>query len=188
MMKRKRIWISLLVGMLVCVVAGGGVWWRRQHPQSYCEVSPNGGHTIEYRMCIDKNEYQFGESIHVTFTIKNINDDVDQPDFGPLEFGNGTGPAMDICDPWQHACWSDERTLTEDDKHFVLELWESRTLTWTWPTTTAHLDYIKERMATNYKPHCFSNALAGCDAWPLELECVFSGPWIAYGECAGWGP
>lgn len=184
MMKRKGIWISLLIGVLVCVIAGGVVWWRQQHPQPYCITTQNGSRTIEYKMCTDKERYQFGESIHMTFTIKNISGDTDRKYFGPLEFDNSTGPAMDICDPWLHACWSDERNLTEDDKHFVLKLRESRTLTWTWPTTSEHFDYIEERIATNYDERCFAGALAGCEAWASSLECT-AGPWIVYGECSG---
>ena len=183
MMKRKWIWIGLLIGVLVCAVAGGVLWWRQQHPQPYCLVTQNGSRTIEYKMCTDKKKYQYGEPIHVTFTIRNISGDTGRKSFGPLEFGNGTGPAMDICDPWQHACWSDEQTLTEEDKHFVLKLRESRTLTWTWPTIPEHLDYIKERMIYS-DGRCFSDSLAGCEASTTRLECI-SGPGIFYGECPG---
>jgi hypothetical protein len=176
-----------LIGGLVCAVAGGVLWWRQQHPQPHCSVSQDGSRTREYTMCTDKQKYEFGEPIHITFTIKYISRGTGLQKYSSMEFGNGTGPAMDICDPWQHACWSDERTLTEEDKHFMLKLRESRTLTWTWPTTTEHFDYIVERVAVTYdSTHCVANALAGCEASTTRLECI-SGPWIVYGECSGWG-
>jgi len=187
MMKRKGIWIGLLIGVLVCAVAGGVLWWRQQHPQPYCSVIQDD--IAEYKMCTDKRGYQFSEPIHITFTIKNISADTGQQSFGLLEFGNNTEPAMDICDPWGYACWSDGRTLTVDDKHFVLGLGESRTLTWTWPTTSDHLSYIKERMDTNYNVRCLSMVLRDCETWASRgrLECNSSGHRIAYGECSGWG-
>ena len=187
MMKRKWIWIGLLIGGLVCAVAGGILWWRQQHPRPYCKVGQRVGF-LEYKMCTDKQKYQFGEPIHITFTIKNISGDVNQKHSRSLKFGNGTGPAMDICDPWRYACWSDEQNLTEDDKHFVLRFGESRTLTWTWPTTTEHFAYIEERIAARiHHKRCIADALSGCQAWTARLECI-AGPWIVYGECSGWGP
>ena len=179
-MKRKWIWIGLLIAVLVCAVAGGVLWWRQQHPQPYCSVSQDGSRTREYTMCTDKQKYQFGEPIHITFTIKNISRGTGLQKYSSMEFGNGTGPAMDICDPWQHACWSDERTLTEEDKHFMLKLGESRTLTWTWPITPEHLDYINKRIieAYRYDRGCFANELSGCH-WTTKLQCI-SGPWIVY--------
>ena len=127
-------------------------------------------------MCTDKQKYQFGEPIHVTFTIKNISGDADQQYSGPLEFGNGVDPAMDICEPWEHTCWSDRQTLTEDDKHFVLKLRESRTLTWTWPATPEQLDRVTEQRFQSNPHTCPSMSMDGYWTWPPqgEPEPIFS--------------
>ncbi len=170
MMKRRWIWIGLLIAGLVCAVVGGVLWWRQQHPQPYCSVSQDGDRTTEYTMCTDKQKYQFGEPIHVTFTIKNISGGTGLQKYSSMEYGNGIDPAIDICDQAGHICWSDEQMLTEDDKHFILKLHESRTLTWTWPTTPEHLDYIKDLQSTLSPFVCQHMSLYGYETWPPQSK------------------
>lgn len=182
MMKHKGIRISPLMGVLLCAIVGGVVWWRWQHPQPYCEVNRDGSRTAEYRMCADKKEYRFGEPVHITFTIKNISGDTGRQDFGPIEFGNGVEPAMDICDDELYACWSNNRTLTDDDKRFTLQLRESRTLTWTMPTSPEYLDHLEERMRYSHDS-ILRIDLLGCETLTSRehMEC---GPYyiIIYGH------
>lgn len=174
-MKHKGIWISLLIGVLLCAVASGIVGWRWSHPQPYCKVEQSPGF-LEYEMCTDKKEYQLGDPIYVTFTIKNISADADRQEQAAWEFGNGVDPAMDICEPWGNICWSDEQILAEDDRHFVLKPQESHTLTWTWPTTPEQLNYLKEQQSQSNPYTCRGMSMDGYWTWPPqgELEPIFS--------------
>ncbi len=178
-MKRKELWISLLIGVALCVVAGGVVWWKPT--QAYCKVEQNPGF-LEYKMCTNKKEYQFGEPVYITFTITNIRDDPAQPNYGPVEFGNGTDPVMDICDDELYACWSNNQTLTDDDKHFTLEPGESHTLMWTMPTSPEYLDHLEERMRHSHDS-ILRIDLLGCETLTSRehMEC---GPYyiIIYGR------
>ena len=131
MNKKLLTWLSLALTLLVASLA---VWCT--HRQN-CKVTRDGDQSREYRMCTDKKRYRFGETVHVSFTITNISDH-------PLEFGDGSGPAMDICDLWK-MCWSSGRELTDEQKHFVLQPGESHTLGWNWsPSQVA-----TERIATS---------------------------------------
>ena len=120
MSKKLLTWLSLVLTLLL--VAGLAVWCAQREN---CDVGQDGSRAREYRMCTDKKRYRFGETVHVSFMITNISDH-------PLEFGNGSGPAMDICDTWYYACWSSDRKLTDEQKHFVLQPGESRILEWAW--------------------------------------------------------
>jgi hypothetical protein len=159
-------WIFLALALLL--IAGLVVWCTRREN---CKSFQDGSQVTESRMCTDKERYRFGEAVHVSFRITNISDH-------SLEFGDGSGPAMDICGPWQR-CWSDGRELTDEQKHFVLRPGESRTLEWTWPPS---LTYVEEEFATLHGGRAVPLDLRGCEAyWDGDTYCD-SYIYISYGR------
>lgn len=165
MSKRLLAWLSLVLTLLL--LAGLAVCCTQREN---CKVTHNGDQTEEYRMCTDEKRYHFGEAVHVSFTITNISDH-------PLEFGDGSGPAIDICDLWK-MCWSTGRELTDEQKHFVLQSGESRTLEWSWSPSQVATEHI----ATSPGGGAVSLDLRGCFmTWKGNTYC---GPevYIRYGR------
>jgi len=166
MSKKQLTWLSLALTLLL--VAGLAVWCTQREN---CNVGQDGSRAREYRMCTDKKRYYFGETVHVSFSITNISDH-------PLEFGDGSGPAMDICGQW-HRCWSNGRELTDEQRHFVLQPGESRTMDWTWPPS---LTYVEEELATLYGGGAVPLDLRGCYmTWKGNTHCG-SYIYIRYGR------
>lgn len=78
-------------------------------------------------LCVDKAEYSTGDTVHMTFTVKNALDE-------QITLGDGQQPVMDIC-PAQHQCLSQYQPDVAQMTQLVLEPSQSKTIQWDWPTT-----------------------------------------------------
>ena len=76
---------------------------------------------------VDKAEYQTGDTVHMTFTVKNALDE-------QIALDGGQRPVMDIC-PAQHQCVSQYQSEVAQLTRLVLEPGQSHTIQWDWPTT-----------------------------------------------------
>ena len=81
-MKRKGIWIGLLIVGLVCACTA-------TQPRWHCEEILNGARTQKYEICSDKKEYEYGETVRVRLTVTNLSAQ-------PLHLSGGSGPVMEI--------------------------------------------------------------------------------------------
>lgn len=124
-MKEKSRLLLLLALALALLTACG--------TRENCAVSHDPGRTRAFRICTDKRKYDFGEPIHITFTVTNISDET-------LEWNGGDEPAMDIRITPEH--WSDEQELVPELTRMTLEPDESRTIKWVWPTPGTDLSEI----------------------------------------------
>jgi hypothetical protein len=77
-------------------------------------------------LCVDKAEYNTGDTVHMTFTVKNALDE-------QIVLGDGQQPVMNIC-PAQHQCLSQYQPDVAQLTHLVLEPGQSKTIQWDWPT------------------------------------------------------
>ncbi len=77
-------------------------------------------------LCVDKAEYKTGDTVHMTFTVKNALDE-------QIVLDGGQPPVMDIC-PAQHQCLSQYQTDVAQLTRLVLEPGQSHTIQWDWPT------------------------------------------------------
>jgi hypothetical protein len=79
-------------------------------------------------LCVDKAKYKTGDTVHMTFTVKNALDE-------QIVLDGGQRPVMDIC-PAQHQCLSQYQPEVAQLTHLVLEPGQSHTIQWDWPTTS----------------------------------------------------
>ena len=82
-------------------------------------------------LCVDKAEYKTGDTVHMTFTVKNALDE-------QIVLDGGQPPVMDIC-PAQHQCLSQYQTDVAQLTRLVLEPGQSHTIQWDWPTPEVDL-------------------------------------------------
>ena len=117
----------LLVILVLVLLAACG-------PRENCMAGHDPLSTHQMRICADKEKYDFGAPIHVTFTVTNISDQ-------PLVLDGGDEAAIDINVKGEH--WSSERELTPDLTRVTLDPGESRTLEWVWPTPQTDLEALR---------------------------------------------
>jgi hypothetical protein len=80
-------------------------------------------------LCTDKTDYNTGDTVHVTFTVKNALDE-------QIVLDGGQQPVMDIC---AGGCFSQGQTIGTKLTHLVLEPGESHILRWDWPAPEVDL-------------------------------------------------
>ncbi len=76
-------------------------------------------------LCVDRTEYNKGDTVYITFTVKNTLDE-------PIVLDNSQQPVMDICVP-SMSCLSQYQPDVAQLTHLVLEPGQSHTLRWDWP-------------------------------------------------------
>jgi hypothetical protein len=124
MMKRKWMWIGLLIAGLACACTA-------TRPRWHCEETLNGARTLKYECCSDKKEYEYGETVRVRFTVTNLSAQ-------PLHLSGGSGPVMEILE--HELSWSATQSQTETQLTLAPEA--SHTIEWLWIPTQAHLEDI----------------------------------------------
>ena len=75
-----KTWLLLILALAPALLAACG-------PRENCAESYDDGKTNLARICIDGEKYDFGEPIHITFTVTNISDE-------PLTLDGGDEPAF----------------------------------------------------------------------------------------------
>jgi hypothetical protein len=123
-------WIVWLL-LALLLIAGMATGCRSAGPKENCAGGITADGEQEFQLCTDKAEYQYGEAVHIRFTITNLSEQ-------PLEYNGGSEAVMEICE--REVCQSDEQELTPELTRLVLEPGESRTIEWTWPPSKAYLD------------------------------------------------
>lgn len=78
-------------------------------------------------LCVDKAEYKTGDTVHMTFAVKNALDE-------QIVLDGGQRPVMDIC-PEHNQCLSQYQPDVAQLTRLVLEPGQSQTIEWNWPTT-----------------------------------------------------
>jgi hypothetical protein len=119
--------------------------------------------------CTDKRQYDKGDTVHITLTVKNGLDK-------QIVLGGGQQPVMDICDWRTKQCLSQAQPAVAGLTRLVLEPGQSHTIQWNWPTpevdVKGSLDQVNEVAITGY--------WVGKDGLQGELNLFFT-----YGEKIG---
>ena len=119
-------WLLLLLALALALLTTCG-------PKQNCAESHDPRNTRTLRICTDKKKYDFGEPVHITFTVTNISDET-------LEFDGGDKPVIDIGIAQEY--WSDGQELTPELTRVTLEPGESRTIELVWPTPRTDLEAL----------------------------------------------
>jgi hypothetical protein len=77
-------------------------------------------------LCVDKTDYNKGDIVHITFTVKNALDE-------PIVLDGGQQPAMDICFSYA-PCLSHYQPDIAQLTRLELGPGQSHTIQWDWPT------------------------------------------------------
>ncbi len=152
MMKRKWIWIGLLIAGLVCACTA-------MRPRWYCEEMLNGARTQKYEMCSDKREYEYGETVRVRFTVTNLSAQ-------PLHLSGGSSPVMEILDI-SDLSWSATQSQTETQLTLAPE--SSHTIEWLWIPTQAHLEDLFAKSQSRPFMTPFTGQVAGESVVGVEV-------------------
>ncbi len=88
-------------------------------------------------LCTDKDQYSEGDTVHITFSVKNLLDE-------PIVMDGGQQPVMDIC-RWleEDHCLSQTQAADQRLVHLVLEPGQIHTLEWAWLPSAAEMAQIR---------------------------------------------
>jgi hypothetical protein len=121
-----KYWLLLILAFALALLVACGM-------QENCAEAHNDDRTYRLHVCTDREKYDFGETVYITFTVTNVSDQ-------PVTLNGGDEPAIDI---WvTRDQWSNGRELTLDLTRVTLELGESRTIEFSWPTPPTDLDSL----------------------------------------------
>jgi hypothetical protein len=87
---------------------------------------------ITAKLCTDKTDYNNGDIVHITFTVKNLLDE-------QIVLDGGQQPVMDIC-VGAAPCLSHYQSAIAQLTRLVLEPGQSHTIQWDWPTPGVDMD------------------------------------------------
>ena len=106
-----------------------------------------GGDATIATFCTDKNQYNKGDIVHITLTVKNGLDK-------QIILDGGQQPVMDICVWRTKQCLSQGQPLETRLTHLVLEPGQSHVVQWDWPTPEVDikgaLDEVNEAYVKGY--------------------------------------
>ena len=122
--------ISLGFSLSACSIFSGpncdsGIEIR---PGNLATSTPQANAT-EATLCTDKAQYDKGDIVHITLTVKNLLDE-------QIVLDGGQQPVMDIC---AGGCFSSSQSAEAKLTRLVLEPGQSRTIQWDWPTSDVDL-------------------------------------------------
>jgi hypothetical protein len=83
-------------------------------------------------LCTDRTDYSKSDTVHITFTVKNLLDE-------QIVLGGGQQPVMDIC-VGAAPCLSHYQPEIAHFTRLVLEPGQSHTIQWDWPTPGIDMD------------------------------------------------
>jgi hypothetical protein len=83
------------------------------------------------KLCVDRTEYNTGDTVHMTFTVKNLLDE-------QIVIGNDQQPVMDLCVE-KSQCLSQSQPEVAQLTRLTLEPGQSHTIQWDWPTPDVNL-------------------------------------------------
>jgi hypothetical protein len=87
---------------------------------------------ITATICTDKTDYNQGDTVHITFTVKNLLDE-------QIVLDGGQQPVMDIC-VGAAPCLSHYQPAIAQFTRLVLEAGQSHTIQWDWPPPDVDMD------------------------------------------------
>ena len=119
---KKCLWLPVAILVLASLPACG--------PREHCGESHDSKYTRTLKICTDKETYDCGEPIHITFTITNVSSE-------DLVLDGGDEPALDIFFYVEgyEVSWSDGQDHTSDLTVVTLAPRETRTISWVWPVS-----------------------------------------------------
>jgi hypothetical protein len=83
-------------------------------------------------LCTDRTDYNQGDTVHITFTVKNLLDE-------QIVLDGGQQPVMDIC-VGAAPCLSHYQPEISQLTRLVLEAGQSHTIQWDWPPPDVDMD------------------------------------------------
>jgi len=89
-------------------------------------------HAIIATLCTDRTDYNKGDTVHITFTVKNLLDE-------QIVLDGGQRPVMDICIS-AAPCLSHYQPEIAQLTRLALEPGQSHTIQWDWPTPGVDMD------------------------------------------------
>ena len=140
MTPKKMITVLLLLASLMLLLSGCSVLSFLSGPncKSGKEVRPGNYITGQKQadatiatLCTDRTDYNQGDTVHITFTVKNALDE-------QIVLGDGQRPVMDMCVE-QNQCLSHSQSEVAQLTRLVLEPGQSHTIQWDWPTPDVNL-------------------------------------------------
>ena len=82
-------------------------------------------------LCTDRTDYNKGDIVHMTFTVKNALDE-------QIVLGDGQRVVMDMCVE-KNQCLSQSQPAVAQLTRLILEPGQSYTIQWDWPTPNVNL-------------------------------------------------
>ncbi len=135
----KKIPLFLLFAGLAAVLSGCSLFsglgpncdsGKEIRPGNLATGAPQADATMA-TLCTDKAQYEQGDTVHITFTVKNLLDE-------QIVLDGGQQLVMDIC-IWQDQCVASSQPAEAQLTRLVLEPGQSHTLSWNWPTPESDL-------------------------------------------------
>ncbi len=116
---------------------------REQIPDNVI-TGRQGGVGTEATLCTDKEQYNEGDTVHITLTVKNAYHE-------PIVLDGGQQPVMDICRSLslEDYCLSQTQAADQRLVHLVLEPRQTQTLEWEWLPSKAEIGQIGLGARTN---------------------------------------
>ncbi len=95
-------------------------------------------------LCTDREQYNEGDTVHITFSVKNALDE-------PIVLDGGQQPVMDICRSLnlEDYCLSQTQAADQRLVHLVLEPRQTQTVQWEWLPSEAEIGQIGLGARTN---------------------------------------
>jgi hypothetical protein len=116
--------LTLIVVLSACSTSNSNSGTERQ--PGNIDAGTMGRDAVTATLCTDRTDYNQGDTVHITFTVKNAYHET-------LVLDGGQRPVMDIC-PAYNQCLSQYQPDVAQLTHLVLEPGQSKTIQWDWPT------------------------------------------------------
>jgi hypothetical protein len=142
----RKIPLCLLLGCLAlllnaCSGAGQCVSGKEETSDNFITGERGGDATIA-TLCTDKQQYNQGDKVHITLTVRNGLDK-------QIVLDGGQQPVMDICiASWPDQCLSQIQPTEARLTHLVLEHGQSHTIQWDWLPSAQEIQKLATVMNT----------------------------------------
>lgn len=129
-MKKTFLILALLgVALLLGACSSSNCKSGTERQPGNIDTGTMGRDAVTATLCTDKTDYNQGDTVHITFTVKNLLDE-------QIVLDGSQQPVMDIC---AGGCFSQNQSAETRLTRLVLEPGESYTTKWDWPTSEVDL-------------------------------------------------
>jgi len=119
-----------------------------------------GRDAVTGTLCTDKSEYNTGDTVHITLTVKNLLDE-------QIVLDGGQQPVMDMC---AGGCFSSSQSAEANLTRLVLEPGQSHTIQWDWPTPDVDLQSALGQTNMVVVNATWVSVTGGGDIRPVQLR------------------